>query len=81
MNGSNTLERAEVSPNELSETDASLKRVVDVIVTEFHGDTVAYYESIRANSESGTTDCQDAATAASHTKSHQRVGSRGSKTK
>jgi hypothetical protein len=78
MNASGAKKSAEEG---LSGPDKNLKRVVELIVTEFHGDTVAFYESIRGKSEDSAVDSNDLVIGAFCTKSHERVGSRGSKTK
>jgi hypothetical protein len=43
------LEPKEKPTNGESGADAALKRVIDIIVHEFNGDTVAYFESVRPN--------------------------------
>ena len=81
MNAPTMLESAEDSLVESSDSDENLKKVVQVIVTQFQGDTVAYYESIRPKSESSVPDSDDLSAHALSTKHRQSLGSRGSKTK
>jgi hypothetical protein len=38
-----------------SEADAALDRIISVIVNEFNGDTVAFYESIRKDDPAKTS--------------------------
>jgi hypothetical protein len=43
-----TSEKPKSQPKERkSEADATLGRIIDIIVNEFSGDTAAFYESIR----------------------------------
>ena len=45
-------------PDDLPPTNGDLRRVVQVIVNEFGGDTVAYYNSIRPESSRAQTESE-----------------------